>query len=729
MDTVIFKMEIIAQKWFALITASSVQLGIFLLLIFLIASAFKKQSARFLYFVWLIGLLKILIPPVIKLPAFMSNATFIPDNQIPVVLMPEIYTSAANLPMLSYQGYLFIAWAAIVLILIAYWLYQVIQFRIRMIRSCIDITGRRLFDRKILNGDKVRIFTGPGITTPFTRGVFKPKIYLPESVLSWQENELNALVLHEYAHIKRKDLLFITLQNIVQLLFFFHPLVWLASRQISRYREKACDDFAIHALQGKALEYGKLLLKSIDEAMDWRPIPSMSTYFHHSKKFLFNRFHYILNRKGNIMTKLKLSQKLVLVGLIIFGIVISCQKKEQPTQAEQAILADDVVFNLSKASLQGGLADSQKVDFDMPPMPAGGFEALATYLNFPEFLDKRGNIINVRIDANNAMTNVQYIASSLSKNLTPIETMALNKFNRLLLSEISKLKWTAATKNGRPVSVWLTLPIQYRLKITREEFLASLEVPPPPPPSSGEPAAFFVAYDDPPQPIGGFAAIQENLVYPEIARRAGIEGIVVVQAQIGVNGEVIDTRILQSLGEDNGCDEVAVAAIKAVKWQPAKAKDQPVTVWVSIPVRFKLQGDQSIQKREAVPSGHTDVIEKIEARALTYTPPEIKPDVAAEFFVKFDKPPEPIGGFEKIHRNLVYPELAQKAGIEGTVTVQARIDEKGDVIDTRILVPLKNSECNEAAVAAIKSVKWKPAQADGKPIVAWIAVPVRFRLH
>ena len=145
-------------------------------------------------------------------------------------------------------------------------------------------------------------------------------------------------------------------------------------------------------------------------------------------------------------------------------------------------------------------------------------------------------------------------------------------------------------------------------------------------------------------------------------------------------------------------------------------------------MRFKLQGDQSIQKREAIPSGHSDVIEKIEAGALTYTPPEIKPDGAAEFFVKFDKPPEPIGGFEKIHRNLVYPELAQKAGIEGTVTVQARIDENGDVIDTRILIPLGNSGCNEAAVAAIKSVKWKPAQADGKPIVVWIAVPVRFRL-
>ncbi|MCI0493728.1 M56 family metallopeptidase, partial [candidate division KSB1 bacterium] len=327
MDAIIFKIEIIAQQWFALMTASSIQLGVFLLLILIIASIFKKQSARFLYLVWLIGLLKIFIPPTIKLPAFFSNATIILDNQIPSLLIPEIHVVSASSATLSYQGYLFLAWAAVVLTLFCYWLFQLIRFRVKVTGTSIEITDQNLFDTRILNGDRVRIFTGANISMPFTKGIFQPKIYLPESALSWQVNELNALILHEYAHIKRKDLFFITLQNVMQLLFFFHPMVWLANRQISRYREKACDDFAIHALQGKATEYGRLLLKSIDEALDWKPIPSMSISFHQSKKFLLQRFHYILNRKESIMTKLKLSQKLVLIGLIIFGIALSCQKQ------------------------------------------------------------------------------------------------------------------------------------------------------------------------------------------------------------------------------------------------------------------------------------------------------------------------------------------------------------------------------------------------------------------
>jgi protein TonB len=116
------------------------------------------------------------------------------------------------------------------------------------------------------------------------------------------------------------------------------------------------------------------------------------------------------------------------------------------------------------------------------------------------------------------------------------------------------------------------------------------EIPPPPPPlpaEDDEAAIFFVAYDEAPQPIGGFEAIQEKLVYPEIARKAGIEGQVTIYAHINEKGEIIDTKILVPLG-NSGCNEAAIVAITAVKWKPATQRDKPVAVWVSIPVRFKL---------------------------------------------------------------------------------------------------------------------------------------------
>ncbi len=599
MDTIIFKIEIIAQKWFAFMTASSIQLVFFLILIFIIVNIFRKQSARFLYFVWLIGLVKIFIPPTIKLPVFISTSKFIMDNQIPLLLIPEIQITPASSPTLNYQVYLFAAWALIVLALMCYWFYKYLYFQVKVTRSSIEITNQNLIDSQLINGDKIYIFTGDKIVFPFVKGLFDPKIYLPESVLSWQQSELKALILHEYAHIERKDLFVIGLQNVAQLLFFFHPLVWLTIIQISRYREKACDDFAIHAMKGKAIEYSRLLLKSLNHAGNWKHMPQMSSYFHQSKKFLINRFDYILNRKEFIMTKLNLSQKLVLIGLMTLGIIFSCQKKEQPSQALQL-------------REQNGIAIKNSPDLEVPS----------------------------------------------------------------------------------PQSI-----------------------------SSNDVDVFFVAYDEPPTPIGSFAAIQQNLVYPEIARRAGIEGTVTVCAQIGVNGEVVNTKILKSLGENNGCDEAAVAAIKAVKWQPAKAKGQPVSVWVSIPVKFKLSVTSKIMTKKIVAN-----LEVLKTR-VKETPPHLTPEASDEYFVPYDAPPLPIGGFEAIQKNLVYPELAQKAGIEGTVHLLVKIDENGNVVDTKILKPLGESGCNEAAVAAIKSTKWKPAEANGKPVAVWDAVPVRFKLH
>ncbi len=112
--------------------------------------------------------------------------------------------------------------------------------------------------------------------------------------------------------------------------------------------------------------------------------------------------------------------------------------------------------------------------------------------------------------------------------------------------------------------------------------------PPPPPPPEDDDQIVFVPYDEPPAPIGGFAAIQRNLEYPEIARKAGIEGTVIVYAQIDKTGKVIRTKVVKPLG-NSGCNEAAVKAIKSVKWKPAKQRDKPVTVWVSVPVKFKLK--------------------------------------------------------------------------------------------------------------------------------------------
>ena len=111
---------------------------------------------------------------------------------------------------------------------------------------------------------------------------------------------------------------------------------------------------------------------------------------------------------------------------------------------------------------------------------------------------------------------------------------------------------------------------------------------PPPPPSSG-PNVKFIAYDDPPVPVGGYGAIQRNIVYPEIAQEAGIEGKVIIQAFIDNKGRVQGMSVLQGI-PNTGLNEAALAAIKKTRFKPAQQRDRPVGVYISIPVNFKLKG-------------------------------------------------------------------------------------------------------------------------------------------
>ncbi len=134
-------------------------------------------------------------------------------------------------------------------------------------------------------------------------------------------------------------------------------------------------------------------------------------------------------------------------------------------------------------------------------------------------------------------------------------------------------------KNQKPVGVWVTLPVTFRLPDKQGATQMKVE---------GEKTPVeFIPYDTPPFPVGGQAALAENIQYPELAKKAGIVGTVVVQAKIALDGTVADAIILNGM-PNTGLNEAAIDAIKKTKWVPAKQRDKDVAVWVTIPVQFKL---------------------------------------------------------------------------------------------------------------------------------------------
>ncbi len=106
-------------------------------------------------------------------------------------------------------------------------------------------------------------------------------------------------------------------------------------------------------------------------------------------------------------------------------------------------------------------------------------------------------------------------------------------------------------------------------------------------PSSFNKEDYKVEVDKMPAPVGGMAAIQEKVVYPEEAKDKKIEGKVFVLAYIDENGNVIKSEVIKSA--DPTLDSAAVQAVRKVKFIPAKNEEKNVKVQVTIPIVFKLK--------------------------------------------------------------------------------------------------------------------------------------------
>ncbi len=110
---------------------------------------------------------------------------------------------------------------------------------------------------------------------------------------------------------------------------------------------------------------------------------------------------------------------------------------------------------------------------------------------------------------------------------------------------------------------------------------------PPPPEEEEEEEDFFVVVENMPELIGGMKKLQGCVSYPEMARKAGIEGQVVVQFVVNKNGQVEDPSVIRGIG--GGADEEALRCVKQSEFKPGRQRGNPVRVQYSLPVIFKLQ--------------------------------------------------------------------------------------------------------------------------------------------
>ena len=196
-----------------------------------------------------------------------------------------------------------------------------------------------------------------------------------------------------------------------------------------------------------------------------------------------------------------------------------------------------------------------------------------------------------------------------------------------------------------------------------------------------------------------------KFLYPVIVRITGLSGIVILILSFLVFPRSTNTMEL---------DEEVQIIIEQIDIPQTEQFDQPPPpARPSVPVESEsedLADDVTLDEFN---------LDEFDAWDAPPPPPE-GPRVK---FSPYDDPPIPLKPIRPR-----YPEIAQEAGIEGTVVVQVFVDEKGRVKDTVILKGIPNTGLDEAATEAIRKVRFRPAKQRERAVGVWISIPVNFRL-
>ncbi|HSU50736.1 MAG TPA: M56 family metallopeptidase [Segetibacter sp.] len=249
--------------------------------------------------------------------------------------------------------YLSIAYLALLVALFARWLYAY-RFTQRVRFSGLEEIDEqwKLFVEKLSNqlGIKrpVFIFLSELVHTPLTIGFLKPIILIPIATINYLNvQQMEAVIIHELAHIRRYDYLFNLLLALIETCLFFNPFLQLIHQQVKRERENCCDDWVLK-YEYSAASYARALLQI---ASNQAQNPLLSLNATDNKKLLISRIKRIIERNEHTF----FNHKYQLLALLVLTTVFSSLSLLSPAKktnnavvkAEQKVTFEPIAAKVS----------------------------------------------------------------------------------------------------------------------------------------------------------------------------------------------------------------------------------------------------------------------------------------------------------------------------------------------------------------------------------------------
>jgi len=213
-----------------------------------------------------------------------------------------------------------------------------------------------------------------------------------------------------------------------------------------------------------------------------------------------------------------------------------------------------------------------------------------------------------------------------------------------------------------------------------------------------------------------------NIKEERIYLNGRVDGLVKIYSDSGKLKEVFVIEDGRREGPTNLFDENG-NYLSDVYYEAGKLVIQPI-----IEDYYASSNDQTEYSTGKVKVENTETKPKKESNDLLL-PPEVEEDKLendSTFFSTIEVMPEPVGGMEAIYKKLIYPSEARNNEIQGTVKVQAFIDEYGEVMEAQVVEGIGYG-CDDVARNAIYYAKFKPGLQKGKPVRTMMIIPIEFK--
>ncbi|UCD52107.1 MAG: carboxypeptidase regulatory-like domain-containing protein [Phycisphaerales bacterium] len=282
----------------------------------------------------------------IEAPAEQPERTFAPPRQA-VIAAAEPVASVPPPPPVTWQAMAFLAWLLVVAVMTLLLIQRAFFVRGLVAQSTeapaamvdvLDGCRRQMGLSKTVGLRLTSLSTSPSVC-----GLRKPRILMPQGMVAQLDApQFKSVVLHELAHVKRGDLWVNLIQALLQIAYFFHPLLWLANLMIRRVREQAVDETVLAAMGSEAEDYPRTLL-NVSKLAFGRPALSLRLIgVVESKKALTARIKHIVSRPFPKSAKLGLAG-LVLVATIAAVLLPMAQaERSEALPALEAATADPI---------------------------------------------------------------------------------------------------------------------------------------------------------------------------------------------------------------------------------------------------------------------------------------------------------------------------------------------------------------------------------------------------